>query len=195
MNIVFYFSEKDGAFSELLPVLIKAYRNIKERGNSFEIIFVSDDKDEESFDDLYTQMPWLALPFGDARKKPLTMAFNKPSVSDLVAVGPNGKTVTTNARRLVCSYGAAAFPFTKQSGEVEMEEVAKSWPERINFYHYKEYELVKLYDDELYICGKCFMDGAGWRYRDEGNLRVHPRCALPDNEEMNGTYEEEEQVE
>lgn len=200
MNIAFYFFSKDGAFGEFLPVLIKAYRNIKERGNSFEIIFVSEDQDEESFDEIYSQMPWLALPFGDARKKSLAMAFNKPSVSDLVVVGPNGKTITTEAKGLVCSYGAAAFPFTKQREEVEMEEVAKSWPERINFFYYMEY-VVKIYDEEFYFCYKCLLDGAGWQYWDEEKRRVHPRCALPENEEMNGTYEEdgggdeEEQVE
>ncbi|KAG6516000.1 probable nucleoredoxin 1 [Zingiber officinale] len=201
MNVLFYFSKKDGAFAELLPVLIKAYRNIKERGNSFEIIFVSEDTDEESFEDRYGQMPWLALPFGDARKKTLTMAFNKPSDSDLVVVGPNGETVATRASGLVCSYGAAAFPFTKQREEVELEEVANGWPERINFYHYGDYELVKIYDDNFYFCDKCLLDGAGWQYWNEDHFRVHPRCALPENEEMNGTYEEdaggegEEQVE
>ncbi len=35
------------------------YNTAKKEGKNFEIIFVSSDQDEASFNDYYTEMPWL----------------------------------------------------------------------------------------------------------------------------------------
>ena len=40
-----------------------------ENGASFEIVFVSSDRDEASFKEYYAEMPWLALPFEDRAQK------------------------------------------------------------------------------------------------------------------------------
>ena len=34
-----------------------------------EMVFVSSDRDQESFDDYYKDMPWHALPFADRERK------------------------------------------------------------------------------------------------------------------------------
>lgn len=55
---------------------MKTYNKLKEAGKKFEIIFCSSDREEESFRDYYSDMPWLALPFGDGRKKSLSRVFD-----------------------------------------------------------------------------------------------------------------------
>ena len=58
------------------PQLVKTYDKLKEAGKKFEIIFCSSDRDEDSFKEYFESMPWLALPFGDSRKKSLSRAFD-----------------------------------------------------------------------------------------------------------------------
>lgn len=45
------------------------YVKAKSNGANFEIVFVSSDRDEESFEAYYGEMPWMALPFADRDKK------------------------------------------------------------------------------------------------------------------------------
>jgi len=52
------------------------YNKLQEMGKKFQVIFVSSDKDEESFKEYYSSMPWLALPFGSTLKKKLSTKFD-----------------------------------------------------------------------------------------------------------------------
>ena len=47
------------------PKLAKWYTDLKqgELKDKFDIVFVSSDKDQKSFDDYFNEMPWLALPY------------------------------------------------------------------------------------------------------------------------------------
>lgn len=46
------------------PVLAKKYEDWKKAGaNNFEIVFISSDRDEASFNDYFKEMPWLAMDF------------------------------------------------------------------------------------------------------------------------------------
>lgn len=58
------------------PQLVKTYNQIKADGKSFEIVFVSSDRDEESMKEYFGSMPWLSLPFGDKRKSTLSSTFD-----------------------------------------------------------------------------------------------------------------------
>jgi hypothetical protein len=52
------------------PALAESYSNIKDTaGKSFEIVFVSSDRDEASFQSYFSTMPWLALAFSDRQTK------------------------------------------------------------------------------------------------------------------------------
>ncbi|KAK9707390.1 hypothetical protein RND81_07G194500 [Saponaria officinalis] len=104
------------------PKLIETYHEIKAKTPSFEVIFVSRDRDQSSFDEYYSGMPWLALPFGDERKASLSRRFKVKGIPFLVAVGPEGKTITTEARHLVAAFGADAFPFTDDHIKVLKEQ-------------------------------------------------------------------------
>lgn len=94
------------------PKLIQAYHEIKARDSAFEVVFISSDHDQESFEEYYSSMPWLALPLGDPRKKSLNQRFKIAGIPSLVAIGPSGRTVTTEARDMIEERGSAAYPFT-----------------------------------------------------------------------------------
>ncbi|KAG5522186.1 hypothetical protein RHGRI_034389 [Rhododendron griersonianum] len=128
-NILLYFSAHwcppCRAFT---PKLVETYHQIKAKDDAFELIFISSDRDQTSFDEYYSEMPWLALPFEDERKEYLDRIFKVQGIPTLVAIGPTGRTVTTEARKLVMYHGADAYPFTearlKEIEEAEDEEMA-----------------------------------------------------------------------
>lgn len=189
-NILLYFSAQWCPPCRMfLPKLIEAYHKIKEKDDAFEIIFVSSDHEESSFHDFFSEMPWLALPFGDERKKFLSRTFKIYGIPSLVAIGPTGKTVTTEARELVMTHGAAAYPFTKeriQEIEAEIEEMAKSWPEKLKHKLHEQHELVKSLR-RSYICDACNEGGSGWSfYCDDCDFDLHPKCAFNDDKVANG---------
>lgn len=72
-NILLYFSAHwcppCRAFT---PKLKEAYETIKAKNGPLEVIFMSSDQDQASFDEYFATMPWLALPFGDERKTSLS---------------------------------------------------------------------------------------------------------------------------
>ncbi|XP_074649400.1 tryparedoxin-like isoform X2 [Tubulanus polymorphus] len=45
------------------PKLIAWYKSMKKKNVDIEIVFVSSDRDEESWREYYEEMPWLSLPF------------------------------------------------------------------------------------------------------------------------------------
>lgn len=53
------------------PQLVEWYRKIKggPNGSSFEIVFVSSDRDQGMFDEYFQEMPWHALPFQERMTK------------------------------------------------------------------------------------------------------------------------------
>lgn len=51
------------------PKLVDFYNvKVKEDSPKFEIVFVSWDKDENTFKDYFNTMPWLAMPYGLEKK-------------------------------------------------------------------------------------------------------------------------------
>ena len=58
------------------PQLVETYKKVKGAGEKFEIIFCSSDREEDAYKEYFATMPWLALPFGDSRKKSLSRVFD-----------------------------------------------------------------------------------------------------------------------
>ncbi|KAL7171497.1 hypothetical protein ACSBR2_036202 [Camellia fascicularis] len=176
-----------------LPKLVEAYQQIKAKDDAFEVIFISSDKDQASFEDFFSTMPWLALPFGDERKESLSRTFKVRGIPMLVALDPKGRTVTTEARELVMYHGADAYPFTKErlkEIEAQQEEMAKGWPEKVKAaVHVHELVLTRR---ERYFCDGCEEQGQVWSfYCGKCDFDLHPKCAL---EEAKGTKGDTEEV-
>jgi nucleoredoxin len=67
-KVALYFSASwCGPCKKFSPVLIECYKSLQAAGKPFEVIFVSADHDQESFDAYFKHMPWTALPYGDPR--------------------------------------------------------------------------------------------------------------------------------
>ncbi|XP_027181347.1 probable nucleoredoxin 1 [Coffea eugenioides] len=167
-----------------LPKLIEAYHGIKAKNDAFEVVFISSDRDQNSFDEFFSKMPWLALPFGDGRKESLSRVFKVLGIPMLVAIGPTGKTVTTEARDLITYHGADAYPFTEErlkEIEEEYDEMAKGWPEKVKHTLHDEHELV-LTKRQSFVCDGCDEGGQVWSfYCGECDYDLHPKCALEED--------------
>ncbi|KAL6351644.1 hypothetical protein AAG906_040998 [Vitis piasezkii] len=184
-NILLYFSAHwCPPCRAFLPKLIEAYQNIKAKDEAFEVIFISSDRDQASFDEFFSGMPWLALPFGDKRKASLGRTFKVRSIPKLIAVEPTGRTVTTEARNLVMIHGADAYPFTDEhikEIEARYEEMAKGWPAKVKHALHEQHELV-LTKRRMYRCNGCEKEGHLWSfYCAECDFDLHPKCALDED--------------
>ncbi|XP_028801769.1 probable nucleoredoxin 1 isoform X1 [Neltuma alba] len=177
-----------------LPKLIEAYHQLKAKDNALEVVFISSDRDQASFDDFFAGMPWLALPFGDSRKSFLSRKFKVQGIPMLVAIGPGGQTLTKDARNLVALYGAEAYPFTEERVkelEATSEEMSKGWPEKVAHKSH-EHELV-LTRRGIYICDGCDEEGHAWSYYcSDCDFDLHPKCALEEEKPKESTNQEEE---
>ncbi|KAF5726744.1 nucleoredoxin 1 [Tripterygium wilfordii] len=198
-NILLYFSAHwCPPCRAFLPTLIEAYNKIKEKDAAFEIIFISSDRDQAAFDEYFSEMPWLALPFGDERKATLSRRFKVHGIPMLVAIGPSGKTLTTDARNLIMEHAADAYPFTDErlkEIEKEQKEMVKGWPEKVYHVLHKEHELV-LTRRKVYTCDGCGKDGHVWSFNcDECDFDLHPECALEDKGTKNDAQKEQSQKE
>lgn len=179
-----------------LPKLIEVYHEIKAKDDAFEIVFISSDRDETSFQEFFSSMPWLALPFGDERKNSLSNKFKIQGIPTVVALGPSGRTVTKDCRNLIMTHGAKAYPFTDErlkEIDVEIQELAKGWPERMKHALHEKHELA-LSRREAYVCDGCNKQGSHWSfYCKECDFDIHPKCAL--EERVEGEKGEEKNIE
>lgn len=57
------------------PIFAELYNEINADGKTIEVVFVSGDRTQEEYDQYYAEMPWLALPKGDARLAELAGKF------------------------------------------------------------------------------------------------------------------------
>jgi len=112
------------------PKLAESYKELKASGKQFEIVFISSDKDEESFKDYFADMPWLALPFAErSLKEDLSNIFEVRGIPSLVLLKPDGKLLTTNGREAV-SYGADYFPWGPDEMKRGRDEAEKKAAEK-----------------------------------------------------------------
>ncbi|UJR18210.1 hypothetical protein I4U23_005111 [Adineta vaga] len=71
------------------PILTEFYNKYSEE-KKFEIIFLSSDNDEESFNEYYKEMPWLTLDFKEREKKDeLDQKFQIDGIPTLILLDGN----------------------------------------------------------------------------------------------------------
>merc|ERR1712118_578988 len=70
--------------------------------DKMEIVFVSSDRDQDSFNENYHEMPWLAMPFEKRTEKAaLSDAFGISGIPSFVVLSADGTVITTEGRRHV----------------------------------------------------------------------------------------------
>eukprot|EP00052_Salpingoeca_macrocollata_P020270 m.170017 g.170017 ORF g.170017 m.170017 type:complete len:416 (+) comp21212_c0_seq1:174-1421(+) len=92
-----------GPCHRFTPELVKTYNTLVQAGKPFEVVFVSADRDQASFDEYYGKMPWMALPLKDKRADLLNSHFEVQGIPHLVIIAPDGTTVTDDGRSAVGS--------------------------------------------------------------------------------------------
>lgn len=116
-----------GPCRRFTPKLVEVYQEVAPKGD-FEVVFVSSDRDEESFNGYFSEMPWLAVPFSDSdTRKHLKELFKVRGIPNLVIIDSNGKVTTENGTMVVMEYGVDGYPFTCERINFlkEEEEAAK----------------------------------------------------------------------
>ena len=81
------------------PILIKFYEKYHQEKN-LEIIFLSSDRDEKSFDEYYLNMPWFYLDYQQRQKKDiLAKHFHVIGIPTLILLDANsGEIICTDAK-------------------------------------------------------------------------------------------------
>eukprot|EP01038_Epipyxis_sp_PR26KG_P011863 gene11863-15873_t len=98
------------------PELVKFYKNLS-KSKDFEIVFLSSDRDEGSFNSYFNEMPWSALPFEkrDLKAK-LSSKFGVSGIPMLIWLGPDGSIITKGGRAKVTSDpNGEEFPWYPQT--------------------------------------------------------------------------------
>ena len=84
------------------PKLAERYKELVGKGEDFEIVFVSSDKNESSFQDYFGEMPWLALPFADRdAKAQLSKKFKVSGIPALIILDEAGELINKEGRSVV----------------------------------------------------------------------------------------------
>lgn len=91
-----------GPCRSFTPILAESYRTLKAAGKPFEIVFVSSDRDDKSFQEYANEMPWLRLPFADRdRKEKLSAKYKVQGIPTLILLGKDGKLLSSNGRSVI----------------------------------------------------------------------------------------------
>jgi thiol-disulfide isomerase/thioredoxin len=107
------------------PMLVATYQELKRKGEDFEVVFVSSDRDQAGFDSAYGRMPWLAIPFASASiRQAIAQVFQVSGIPTLVLLRPDGRLITVDGREAVMSDpNGAAFPWDAMSFAKHMQSV------------------------------------------------------------------------
>ncbi|KAH0455131.1 hypothetical protein IEQ34_017055 [Dendrobium chrysotoxum] len=162
--------------------LASIYRNLREKHDQFEIVFVSVDKDESSYSQCFSEMPWIALPYNVESTKLLSRYFDVQGIPTLIIIGPDGKTLTKEGRNLINLHLEMAYPFTEERLKLlreKMDEEAKNYPSSLN--HAGHRHALNLVSENSgggpFICCECEEQGLGWAYQCLGcGYEIHRKC-------------------
>nr|AZL94446.1 transposase [Nephromyces sp. MMRI] len=81
------------------PRLATVYSQAKQKGKSFEIIFVSLDRDVSQFEGYHSGMPWPAIPYNAKERQFLPGVHKVNSVPRLVFLNKTGSVINANANQ------------------------------------------------------------------------------------------------
>jgi len=83
------------------PQLAEWYKAVIPTRPDFEIVFVSSDRDEASFKEYFAEMPWIALPYVERkRKEQLSNRLGVEGIPSFVIVDKDGTVINANGRSI-----------------------------------------------------------------------------------------------
>ncbi|XP_057434631.1 probable nucleoredoxin 3 [Lotus japonicus] len=171
-----YWSPPSRAFTAQLT---DVYNNLKAtKGNCFEIVLISTDRDHKEFNVNRSSTPWLAIPYEDRTRHDLCRIYDIKGIPALVLIGPDGKVISLNGKFMVTSYGADAFPFTEsriRDLEAALRKEGEALPQQVE--DVKHEHVLKLDMAKAYVCDSCKEQGKFWAFScDVCDYDLHPSC-------------------
>jgi nucleoredoxin len=109
------------------PKLAEMYTSaLKAKG--LEIVFVSSDRDQSSFDSYYGEQPWVALPYGERDiKAKLSKKYKVQGIPSFVILDPSGGVITKEGRDAVMKDPAGdKFPWLPPSAAEKAKLIVES---------------------------------------------------------------------
>eukprot|EP01111_Echinosteliopsis_oligospora_P017955 TRINITY_DN7990_c0_g1_i5.p1 TRINITY_DN7990_c0_g1~~TRINITY_DN7990_c0_g1_i5.p1 ORF type:complete len:531 (-),score=188.37 TRINITY_DN7990_c0_g1_i5:28-1620(-) len=167
------------------PLFADIYNRLKAENKSFEVIFVSSDRDEEAFKEYHGEMPWLALPFSDRdTKMRLSKLFDVEGIPTLILLDENGQVITKEGLMKVVEDGVDGYPFKpdpqrEEAKKKELEDFIASLPKEVTIsQHPHPLQLHAQVYRGRYGCDVCGEGGQGPAYHcDDCGYDCHPKCA------------------
>lgn len=101
-----------------LPKLKEFYEEVNLDDKVLEIVYVSRDDTREMYEIESAKMPWLIIPWADARHNNLVSQFNVRSIPKLIVLQKNGTVLTYDGKPDVLA---------------QKEEAFENWLEKQNF--------------------------------------------------------------
>ncbi|CAF1172863.1 unnamed protein product [Rotaria sp. Silwood1] len=98
-TIALYFSVHwCGPNRDFTPIFAEIFKKVdNEIKDKLDVVFISYDPDQASFDEYFKEMPWKALPFSDRdRSKALAKKFNIGDIACLIVLSPTCETITSD---------------------------------------------------------------------------------------------------
>lgn len=109
MSSLYYAPTRTILGQAFTPILAAVYDEINTAAKRFEVVFVTSDQDTASWKEYFSTMPWIAIPFGDARIPGLKAKYGVKGIPTLVIISPTGKEISRTARDDVQTKGPAAI--------------------------------------------------------------------------------------
>ena len=92
------------------PKLAEIYKGLVAAGKSFEIVFVSSDREEPDFDSYFGEQPWLALPYAERKlKAALGKKYEVSGIPWLVVLNAKTGALVHNEADTVVGQGTPAY--------------------------------------------------------------------------------------
>ena len=87
------------------PKLAEFYKKVNDKEKILQIIFVSSDNDLTSFNNYFSTMPWIAIPFANKKREEIMNIFGIYGIPCLIVCDNLGNIVDSNGRNSVNSEG------------------------------------------------------------------------------------------
>jgi nucleoredoxin len=95
----------------LTPIIAQMYSEVNQDHKQLEIIYVSSDRDEETFLENFEEMPWLAIDFSEAEfMRRLEIELGVTALPHLIILNTKLEVVDHNAREVLNEKGRDAIP-------------------------------------------------------------------------------------
>ncbi|KAF3431329.1 hypothetical protein FNV43_RR26060 [Rhamnella rubrinervis] len=108
---MYFWRKSDKHCAYFHTFLLTTYEELKKE-EIFDVVLIPQGQPNIQYDEEFSEMPWLALPDEDVAEKAI-QHFKIVNFPGLVIIGPNGKTLISDAIDTILEHGSKAFPFTR----------------------------------------------------------------------------------